>query len=161
MILGMTVYTFIHVLISLIGIASGFLVLIGFLTKSSLEGWTLIFLVTTLTTTLTGFGFAFHGFTPAIGVGLLSLLVLIPAIAGRYVFHLKGIWKTIFVLGSLIALYLNVFVLIAQAFLKIPALHALAPNGSEPPFTVAQALALAGFVVAGFFSLRRFRPVAS
>lgn len=161
MILGMTVYTFIHVLISLIGIASGLVVLVGFLTGRRLEASTLIFLVATLATSLTGFGFPFKDFTPAIGVGILSLLVLLPAIAGRYVFHRVGIWNATFVVGSVIALYFNVFVLIVQAFLKIPALHALAPNGAEPPFVIAQGLALVGFVIAGFVAVKRLRPVAA
>ena len=161
MILGMTAFTFVHVLLSLIGIGAGFVVLYGFLTTRRLPGWTLVFLLATLATSLTGFGFPFHGFTPAIGVGILSLLVLTPAIAGRYVFHLRGLWHRVFVIGSVVALYFNVFVLIVQAFLKIPALHALAPTGTEPPFSVAQGLALVGFILAGFFSVKRFHPIAA
>lgn len=159
MILGMTVYTFIHVLLSLIGIASGLIVLYGFLTANPLKDWTFVFVLTTVATVLTGFGFPVKGFTPAIGVGILSTLLLIAVILGRYVFHMAGPWRAVFVITSVIALYFNVFVFIAQAFQKIPALHALAPTGSEPPFAVVQGLTLIGFVIAGFFSAKRFHPL--
>lgn len=161
MILGMTTYTFVHVVLSLIGILSGLVVLYGLLTANRMNGWTLIFLVTTVATSVTGFGFPFNGFTPAIGVGILSMIALIAAIAARYAFHLAGIWRLVYVAGSVLALYLNVFVLVVQAFLKIPTLHVLAPTGSEPPFAIAQGVVLVLFIIAGILSARRFHPVVA
>ncbi len=154
----MDTFTLVHVALSLIGILSGLIVLCGLFTSNRMNGWTFLFVVTTVATSATGFGFPFHGFTPAIGVGILSLIVLTLAIAARYAFHLTGAWRWIYVLGSVVALYFNVFVLIAQAFLKIPALHALAPNGSEPPFAIAQGIVLVLFILAGILSVKRFHP---
>lgn len=160
MILGMSVFLFLHVLLSLIGIFAGFVVLYGLLTSKRLDGWTPLFLATTAATSVTGFFFPFHGFTPAIGVGVVSVVVLLVAISARYSFGLAGRWRWIYAATAVIALYLNTFVLVAQAFQKVPALHALAPQGTEPPFTVAQGVLLLLFVVAGVFSLRRFRPIS-
>jgi hypothetical protein len=161
MILGMTAFTLVHVVLSLIGIFSGFVVLYGLLTANRMPGWTSIFLVTTVATSVTGFGFPFNGFTPAIGVGILSMVALVAAIAARYAFHLRGSWRRIYVVGSVVALYFNVFVLVVQAFAKIAAFHALAPNGSEPPFAIAQGAVLVFFIVAGILSVRRFHPAAA
>jgi hypothetical protein len=154
----MSTYTIIHVLISLIGIGSGFVVLYGLLTGSRLDFWTHIFLGFTLLTTLTGFGFPLNAFTPAIGTGIASLIALIPAIAGRYVFHMRGRWRAVYVIGSIFAFYFNFFVLIVQSFQKLPTLNALAPTGSEPPFAVAQGVALLFFIAVGYLSARRFHP---
>jgi MFS family permease len=88
------------------------------------------------------------------------LIVLTPAIAGFYAFHLAGSWRWIYVVGAVVALYFNVFVLIAQLFLKVPALYALAPTGTEPPFAIAQGIVLVLFILAGIKAVRRFRPVA-
>ena len=123
MIFGLSTYTFVHVLISLIAILSGLLVLYGLLTSNRMNGTTLLFLITTLATSLTGFGFTFNGFTPAIGTGILSLIVLAATFTARYKFVLVGSWRPVYVIGALISLYLNVFVLVVQAFLKVPALH--------------------------------------
>jgi hypothetical protein len=161
MLQGMSPYTLAHVAISLVGILGGFVVLSGLLTAKRMAGWTAIFLVATVATSGTGFGFPFAGFTPAIGVGILSMIALAAAIAARYFFRLAGFWRPVYVVGAVVALYLNVFVLVAQAFAKVPALHALAPGGSEPPFAIAQAVVLALFVVAGILSVRRFRPAAA
>lgn len=160
MILGMTPFTFVHVLLSLVGIVTGFVVLYGFVAGWRKEGWTEVFLLSTLATSVTGFLFPFHGFTPAIGVGLVSVAILAVALAALYVYRLAGRWRGAFALASVAALYLNVFVLVVQAFQKLPALHALAPTGSEPPFAVVQGIVLVFFVTAGFLSVRRFRPLA-
>jgi hypothetical protein len=133
----MDTYTLVPVILSLIGIVSGLVVLYGLVTADPMNGWTLLFLFTTVATSLTGFG---HGVTPAIIVGILSLLVLTAAIAARYAYHLAGSSRWIYVVGAVVALYFNVFVLVVQSFLKIPALHVLAPNGSEPPFAIAQGM---------------------
>ncbi len=158
MIMGMTAFTAFHVALSLIGIASGFVVVYGLLIANPMKNWTAIFLVTTVATTVTGFLFPFQGFTPAIGVGILSSAVLAAVIAARYVFHLAGLWRPIYVAGSIVALYFNCFVLVVQSFLKIPALHALAPQGTEPPFAIAQVAVLLAAAVAGTYALRRFNP---
>jgi hypothetical protein len=149
--------TFVHVLISLLAIGSGFIVMFGLLSGTRLNGWTAFFLITTVATSVTGFFFPFKKFTPAIGVGIVSLIVLAAAIAARYAFSLAGGWRRIYVAGAVIALYLNVFVLIVQAFQKIPALNALAPTQSEPPFLLTQLFALAFFIALGIGTTIRFK----
>jgi hypothetical protein len=99
-----------------------------------------------------------HGFTPALGVGSLSMIVLIATVAAHYTFKLAGSWRAVYVAGALVAQYFNCFVLIVQLFLKVPVLHALAPKGSEPPFAIAQGLLLLFFIVTGVLALRRFHP---
>jgi hypothetical protein len=153
-------FTLFHVVLSLIGIAAGLVVLRGLIRNETLNSWTLVFLVTTAATTLTGFLFPFRGFTPAIGTGIVSTVALALTIPARYTFHLAGSWRWIYVVGAAFSLYLNCFVLVVQAFLKIPALNALAPQGNEPPFAIAQGIVLVLFVYAGYLSVRRFHPVA-
>lgn len=162
MIFGMTAFTLIHVVLSLAGIASGLLVLLGLLRSNPAKGWTSVFLASTTATSITGFLFPFHAVTPAIVLGVLSLIVLAAAITGRYVFHLAGPWRWIYAAGSVTALYFNVFVLIVQAFVKLPALHALAPTTppSGPAFSIAQGFVLLFFAVMGVLAVRRFRPAA-
>ena len=155
--MSLETYTLIHVVISLIGIASGLVVLYGMLNGRRFEAWTLVFLATTVATSLTGFGFPFHGFTPALGVGILSMVVLAIAVVARYALHLMGAWRWIYVVGAVLALYLNVFVLVVQIFLKIPVVHALAPTQTEPPFLFAQASTAAIFMALGVLAVRRFR----
>ena len=157
MILGMTTYTFVHVAISLVGIFSGLIVMIGLLAGKRLDGWTALFLVTTAATSLTGFGFPFVKLLPSHIVGVISLVVLAIAILARYALHLTGAWRAIYVITAMIALYLNVFVLVVQAFLKVPALHAMAPTGSEPPFLVAQVTVLVLFIVLTVLAVKKFR----
>jgi len=159
MIFGMTPFTLFHVILSLIGIVSGLIVLTGLLNSDGKAGWTLIFLITTVATSVTGFLFPFGGFTPAIGVGIISMIFLIAAIIALYVYRLAGAWRWVYVVSAVVSLYFNVFVLIAQSFQKIPALNALAPTGSEPPFAIAQGVVLVLFIIAGFLSLRRFHPI--
>ena len=152
------IYTIIHVLISLVGIFTGLIVLFGMLAGKRLDGWTKWFLVTTVLTSVTGFFFPFHGFTPAIGLGIISLLVLAIAIYARYPRQLAGHWRWIYVVGAVISLYFNVFVGIVQSFEKIPALKALAPTQTEPPFKLTQLVVLALFIVLGIVAAIRFRP---
>jgi hypothetical protein len=160
MVLGMTTFTAIHVLLSLIGIVSGLVALFGLITANAMSSWTVLFLVTTLATSVTGFFFPFHGFTPALGVGILSVVILIAAIAARYRFHLRGAWRRVYVVGAVTALYFNSFVLVVQGFLKIPGLHVLAPTGSEPPFAFAQAFVLLFYLVTGALAIRGFRAAS-
>ena len=160
MVFGMSLatYTLIHVIISLIGIASGLIVLFGMFSGKRLDGLTALFLATTALTSLTGFGFPFEHVTPGIILGILSLLVLGLTVAARYFFHMAGRWRSIYVVTAVITLYFNCFVLIAQSFLKVPSLHALAPKGNEPPFAIAQGILLVLFIVAGVLAVKKFRP---
>ena len=162
MIFGMTAstYTLVHVVISLVGIISGFVVVFGLLAGKRLDGWTGIFLASTAATSVTGFGFPIHHFSAPHYVGIISLVVLAAAILARYAFHLAGAWGRIYVITSVIALYLNVFVGVVQAFQKVPALKAIAPKQSEPPFAVTQLVVLALFVVLAILATRRFRNEA-
>ena len=136
----LTIYTIVHTLISLIGIFSGLIMLGGWLRGHRLEGWTKLFLITTILTSVTGFGFPFHGFTPAIGVGIISLVVLAIAVYARSPRQLLGAWRWVFVVTAVIALYLNFFVLVVMAFRRVPALHALAPteSGAAVPANAAR-----------------------
>jgi hypothetical protein len=158
MILGMSTatYTFFHVSISLIGIGSGLVVMFGFITGKRLDTLTAVFLTTTVLTSVTGFGFPFDHLLPSHKLGIISLVVLAIAIPARYVFHLAGSWRWIYVVGASMALYLNVFVLIAQLFMKVPALKTLAPTQSEPPFLVAPILVLLIFVGITILAAKRF-----
>jgi hypothetical protein len=128
----------------------------GFITGKRLDTLTAVFLTTTVLTSVTGFGFPFDHLLPSHKLGIISLVVLAIAIPARYVFHLAGSWRWIYVVGASMALYLNVFVLIAQLFMKVPALKALAPTKSEPPFLVAQILVLLIFVGLTILAAKRF-----
>lgn len=159
MILWMTTstFTFLHVLISLVGIGTGFIVVYGLLTGKRLDGWTAIFLVTTVLTSVTGFLFPFEHLLPSHVVGALSLVVLAAAILARYAMHLAGAWRWIYVVCAAVALYFNVFVLVVQAFLKVPALHAMAPTQKEPPFVVAQLAVMVLFALLTTFAVKKFQ----
>jgi hypothetical protein len=159
MMLGMSLSTFtlVHVVISLVGIGSGLIVVFGLIGGKRLDGWTALFLVTTVLTSVTGFGFPFDHLLPSHKVGIISLVVLALAILARYAFHLADAWRGIYMVGAVIALYLNVFVLVVQSFDKVAALKSMAPTGSEPPFLVAQVVAMALFVVLAIFAVKRFR----
>jgi len=163
MILGMSVKLFTqwHVLISLVAIIAGLRVCFGLLTSRQLPQWTGVFLVTTILTSVTGFLFHSKAIGPPHVVGAISLLVLAIAVYALYVRRLAGAWRATYVVTALLTLYFNVFVGVVQAFQKLPVLHQLAPTGSEPPFAVAQLLVLAAFVLVGYRSLRRFRPLAA
>lgn len=162
MILGMSTSTFtlLHVLISLVGIGSGLVVVFGMISGKRLDGWTPIFLASTVLTSLTGFFFPFDHLLPSHKVGIISLIVLAVAMVALYARRLEGGWRSTYVISAVLALYLNVFVLVVQAFLKVPTLKALAPAGFEPPFLVAQTIVLALFVMIGIFAAKRFRSPA-
>jgi hypothetical protein len=157
MMFNLQTFTQIHVAISLAGIASGFVVMYGLLTGRSMGRWTALFLVTTVATSVTGFFFPFHGFTPAIGVGIVSLLVLAVVLFARYARRLAGTWRRIYVIGAVVSLYLNAFVLIVQSFQKIPVLRAIAPTQSELPFLLTQLAAVALFIALAVLAAIRFR----
>jgi hypothetical protein len=151
------IFTKIHVGISLIGILTGLVVLIGLISGRRFNGWTAWFLVTTVATSATGFFFPFHGVTPAIIVGIISLLLLAVAVFARYFRRFVGAWRWIYVVTAMIALYLNVFVLIAQLFQKVPSLKAMAPTQTEPSFLVVQLSTLLIFVLLTIAATIRFR----
>ena len=153
MILGMSLenFTLLHVIISLIGILSGIIVLFGMLGGQSLPALTALFLTTTVLTSVTGFLFPSAAILPSHIVGVISLIVLAAAILALYVFRLDGAWRWIYVIGAVMALYLNVFVGVVQAFQKL----------SEPPFVAAQAAVLLIFVILGIMAVRRFHPYGS
>jgi len=161
MVLGMPLatFTFLHVLISLVGIASGLIVLERFFRNRTLGVSNLVFLITTILTSVTGFLFPFKTFgSPAHIVGIISLAILAIALFALYAGNLVGPWRWIYVSTAMVALYLNVFVAVVQSFLKIGRLHALAPTGSEPPFAITQGVVLLLFVAMGVVALMRFRP---
>ena len=165
MILGMSLATFtlVHVIISLIGIVSGIFVMFGLLGSNRMPGMTALFLLTTILTSATGFlipPLVSDKLLPSHIIGALSLVLLAIACIALYGMRLAGSWRWIYVVTAMISLYLNVFVLVIQSFLKIPFLHALAPSvpPSEPPFAVVQGLVLLFFVLVIIGAVKRFRP---
>jgi hypothetical protein len=152
------IYTIIHVLISLVGIFTGLIVLFGLLAGKRLDGWTRWFLITTVLTSVTGFFFPSHGFTPAIGLGIVSLPFLAITIFARYSKHLAGAWRWIYVIGAVVCLYFNLFVLVVQLFEKVPALHAMAPTQTESPFKLTQVCVLVVSAVLAIIAVIRFHP---
>jgi hypothetical protein len=160
MILGMSIATFttLHVVISLIGVFSGFVALFAMIGGRLADGWTALFLATTVATSVTGFLFPLSGVTPAVTFGIVSLVVLAVALLALYGRRLAGAWRPIYVVAAVAALYLNTFVGIAQSFQKLAFLQPLAPTGSEPPFLAAELVLLGLFVVAGVLAVRRFHP---
>jgi len=162
MILGMSLaaFTKLHVIISLIGIVSGIVVMFRLLGSRRTPGWTALFLLTTILTSATGFLFPFTQLLPSHMIGILSLVLLAIACLALYGMKLAGPWRWIYVVTAMVSLYLNIFVLIIQGFLKVPALHALAPSvpPAEPPFAVAQGLVLLFFILVIIGGVKRFRP---
>jgi len=159
MVWGMTLatFTFVHVVLSLVAIGAGIVVISGLLAGRERGRWTALFLVTTVATSVTGFGFPVDHLLPSHVVGVVSLAVLVIAIVARYVRRLEGAWGRIYVICAATALYLNVFVGVVQAFMKVSPLHALAPQQTEPPFLVAQTIVLALFIVLAVLAAKRFR----
>jgi len=149
-------FTVVHVVLSLVGIGSGCVVVFGLLTGKRADRWTALFLTSTAATSATGFGFPRDHLLPSHVVGGISLLVLAAAIAARYTFHLARAWRRVYVIAAMTALYLNVFVLVVQLFRRVPALTALAPTQSEPPFALAQLFVLALFVALTAVAAIRF-----
>jgi hypothetical protein len=163
MILGMSIaaFTQFHVIISLLGIGTGLIVLVGMLRSAPLPKLTVLFLATTVATSVTGFLFPFTSFGPPEIVGVISLVVLGVALLALYSFKLAGPWRRIYVITAVLALYLNVFVLVVQTFQKVPFFHALAPTQAEPPFAIAQGIVLLAFIALGIAAARKFRPLTA
>ena len=160
MMLGMSlpVFTEVHVAISLFGIFTGLVVLFGMLSGHWLAKWNRLFLLSTVLTSVTGFMFPFTAVGPPHIIGAVSLIVLAFALMALYRHRLTGAWRWVYVLAASLALYLNVFVAVVQAFLKIPYFMALAPTQSEAPFQAAQAVVLVIFVIMAVVAVRKFRP---
>ena len=162
MILGMPPFTLLHTLISLVGILTGAIVMWGLIKNEYGKGLTLTFLVMTIATSVTGFLFFLPivKFLPSHAVGTLSLIILAIALYALYAGRLAGSSRWIYVVTAVAAQYFNVFVLVVQLFLKVPALHELAPQQSEPPFVITQAVVLVAYIVVGFLGVKRFHPPA-
>jgi len=162
MVLGMSLATFtlVHVIISLIGIVAGLVVMFGMLASDRKPGLTAIFLLFTILTSATGFLFPFTQLLPSHMIGVLSLVLLAIACIALYAMKLSGSWRWIYVVTALLSLYFNVFVLVIQSFLKIPALTAVAPGNppSGPVFAVVQGIVLVFFVLMIIGAWRRFKP---
>jgi len=158
MIFGSTTFTLIHVVLSLVGIIAGLVVAGGLVAGTRLDRWAVVFLITTVATSATGFGFPFIPFLPSHAVGIVSLVVLAVVIVAHYVKHFAGAWRRSYAVGVVLATYLNVFVLVAQLFRRLPALIVAAPTQSEPPFAVTQILVLVLFVWLAVAADKGFRP---
>jgi hypothetical protein len=156
--LSLSAFTTLHVGISLVGIASGLVVLYGMLASQRLPGWTALFLATTILTSVTGLLFPFGGVTRGLIIGAISLVLLATALLALYAFRLAGSWRWVYVATALTSLYLNIFVGLVQAFQKLAFLRGLGPTQSELPFAAAQIAMLAIFMAFGFLAVRRFRP---
>ena len=163
MILGMSIgaFTLLHVAITLVAIGSGLIVVGGMFASDRLPVTTALFLLTTALTSLTGFLFPIHGLTPALSVGILACVILVVALFALYKEHLVGAWRWIFAITAVASLYLNVFVLVVQSFVKVAALNALAPTQTEPPFAITQAVVLAIFILITIIAAVKFRPGTS
>jgi hypothetical protein len=159
MVLDFTPFTWFHTILSLIGLVAGFPVVRGLLASRISEPWTAIFLITTIATSATGFGFPFTKLLPSHIVGIISLVVLAIALIARYAFHLAGVWRGIYTATIVLAFYFNFFVFVVQLFQKVPALRALAPTQSEPPFAIAQGIVLVVFAWLIYRTARAFRPM--
>jgi hypothetical protein len=156
----MSTFTWVHTALSVVALIAGLIVVLGLFSSRTLDGWTAIFLVTAIATSATGFGFPFQSFGASHWVGVISLLVLALAVLARYVLHYAGAWRWLYAVCTVVAFYFLVFVLIAQAFKKVPSLAALAPTLSEPPFAIAQVAVLVIFAVIIVVTAQKFRPAA-
>ncbi|MEP6484025.1 MAG: hypothetical protein ABJB01_06215 [Rudaea sp.] len=152
-------FTLFHVAISLIAIVTGFIVVYGLFRANRMSGVTVLFLLTTAATSITGFFFHRDHLLPSHIVGIVALIVMIPTLAALYAFDLRGRWRVVYVIGAIVSLWFNVFVLIAQGFQKVAPLHDLAPTGSEPPFAIAQGIVFVLFIVMTVGALSRSKSI--
>lgn len=154
---SLPVFTLLHVLISVIGIVAGLVAVGGFIAGVRLGGWIALFLLTTVLTSASGYGFAFTTLLPSHIVGAISLVVLAIALIAFYGKRLAGGWRATFVITSVVALYLNTFVLMAQLLQKVPAIATIAPGPNAPAFAATQGFVLVLFIVIGWLGVRGFR----
>jgi hypothetical protein len=158
--MSLETFTVLHVAISLIAIVSGFVVVFGMIGGKRLDGLTAWFLTFTVLTSVTGFMFPFKELLPSHKLGMISLVALVVAIAARYAFQMSGAWRSVYTITATMALYFNCFALVAQCFDHVPALHPLAPTGTEPPFLVTELVVLVAFLVLGTMATIRFKRAA-
>lgn len=156
--INLDLLTYIHTGLSIVALLAGVPVALGLLGKGATKLWTVVFLVTTVLTSATGFLFPFSRFGDSHWVGLISLVVLAAAIVAQYFFRFSGSWRWIYAVAALLAFYFNVFVLVAQLFKKVPALRAAAPTLMEPPFLIAQLVVLLVFAVLIWKAAKAFKP---
>jgi hypothetical protein len=161
MVLGLSLHAFtvLHVITCIVELFAGAVVVAQMLAGRR-SGLNFLFLLTAVLTTITGFMFPYHGPTPAITLGFITLPLLLLAAVAWYTGRLRGVWRVIYIVSMVILFYLDAFVAVVQSFMKIPALHALAPTGKELPFAIVQGLVLLVFIVLGFLAVKRFRPTA-
>jgi hypothetical protein len=157
MILGLTAFTWVHTILSLVALITGIVVVAGLFASRTLDGWTALYLASAAATSITGFFFAADSFGASQWVGVISLVALALAVLARYVFHFRGAWRWIYAVGVVLGLYFLVFVSVAQAFQKVPRLHALAPTLAEPPFAYTQLVVLVIFVVLAIVAALKFQ----
>ena len=154
---GFDTFTTVHTILSLIWLVAGVPVVAGLIHSRMSNAWTIIFLVTGILTCVTGFFFT-SPFMPSHVVGILSLIVLLLAVLGLYVFRLAGAWRWIYAVSMVVALYFDAFVAVAQLFMKVPVFHALAPTQSESPFAIAQTIVLLIFAWLIYAAVKKFHP---
>jgi hypothetical protein len=159
--LSLASFTILHTAISLIQLVSGLVVVWALVGSRDSRAWTVIYLVSAVATSVTGFMFPFTGFLPSHATGILSLILLLLAIIGLYGAHLAGAWRWIYAVCIVASVYLSAFVTVVQSFLKVPPLHALAPAGSEPPFAITQGVVLLVFIGLGIAAVRKFHPASA
>ena len=158
MFLGFSTFTWVHTILSVVAIVAGIVVVRELLASRTPGGWTTAYVATAVATSVTGFGFPFAGFGPSHWVGVISLVLLAGAIAAYYVFDLAGPWRWVYAATQSLVLYFLVFVLIAQLFMKVPALATLAPTLAETPFALAQIVNLVLFAVLTIAAVIKFKP---
>jgi hypothetical protein len=157
---GSAAFTLFHTALSLVQLVSGIIVVIALVGSRNGGPWLWVYLVSAIATSVTGFGFPADKFLPSHAFGIISLVLLLFVLLARFAFHLAGAWRWVYVISLVITVYLDAFVAVVQAFLKIPALHALAPAGSEPPFAIAQGVLFVIFVILGIVATRKFHQPA-
>ena len=152
---GLLIFTLLHVVLSVVMLVAGAVVVNGLLSSRNAGRWEPVFLIFTFATNASGFGFPFVTLLPSHIIGIVALVLLAVMLVARYAFALAGPWRAIYVGGVVFSLFFDVFVLVAQAFGKIPALQQLAPIGGKPPFAIAEVVVLAAFVVMAILAIRR------
>jgi hypothetical protein len=157
--LSLSTFTTVHVILCFVAIGSGLIVIGGLLRSKRFDGWTAIYLLSAVAASATGFGFPFDKLLPSHYLGMISLVVLIGAALARYPFHLAGAWRWVYAVGAVLSVYFQIFVGIVQLFQKVPSFQSLAPTQSEPPFAIAQGIALVVFVALAVAGAIKFRPL--
>jgi hypothetical protein len=153
----LTAYTIVHVLISLVALFTGWVVVAGLLRGRHIPGWTSWFLIASATTSVTGFFFPATRLMPSHILGILTLLASCPAMYALYSRSLAGGWRKAYAICATLTAYFNTFAIVSQLFGKVPALKALAPTQTEPPFAIAELSVMILFFILGILAVKRFR----